>query len=127
MSACDSGFDTQLWVGTGCPGSAAFDCTTQSSNDDTVGCGLNNWGSTVTFTANDRIQYILVGGNQGSGNSTFALTISYAGISWSATATQTSTPTSSGTRTQTRTQSSTRTQTGSQTGSSTQTPTQTAS
>ena len=62
LSLCDpfTNFDTMLFIGSGCPSSAAtFVCF--GSNDDSS-CVYNNLYSSVQVSVSTRVYYILVGG-----------------------------------------------------------------
>ena len=92
IDVCTSDFDTQLWVGDACPSPSGFGCLAGMANDNTPGCGINNWGSRVAFPATSRLIYIVVGGALPTSANSYVVHWTYSAASTSGTTTLSSSP-----------------------------------
>jgi hypothetical protein len=70
--------DTEIWVGVGCPTSAAsFGCL--RGNDDTMSSGCNLQSTAVATNAQSNLYFVLVSGFASSTGGSFSVTYSYTG------------------------------------------------
>lgn len=136
VTAASAAKDTKLYLGAGCPvTAAAFGCVV--GNDDSSACTMDTSASTVTATAGQYVYHVAVGGYLGAAGP-YGLNVTYVEPSFTptSTATPSTTQTATGTASNTATATlstgaspsptATPTVTQTQTGSPSQTPSTTA-